>query len=315
MLENSSRCEAKLRLFSFTINQSYKTVKEKCMNQKFSKKELERLGCNEEEVKLVMDYQKKLPIIVDEDFVTDARELHNFLGVGKHFSTWIKSRIEKYRFIKDLDYKIHYKSDTPNSGDTDFTTFSPNQLARMEVRVEYSLTSNMTKELCTIENNEIGRTARKYFILMESLVKRNKDWWDVRNPERKEYNDMCEALSNNIYRNCGRYADKYDYSRQANILNRIATGSSALEIRNYFNIHNQNELTRDSLEKDYNEKLAFLQKQNIIYLGLNMPIVERIKLLIASFDVLYPTASPVLPWLSRDNMLQEREKLLKELES
>jgi anti-repressor protein len=283
------------------------------MNQKFSKKELERLGCTEEEIKLVMEYQKKLPIIVDEDFAIEARELHNQLGVGKRFATWIKDRIYKYGFLKDIDYKIHYDSDVPNSGNTDFTTLSPNQLARMEIRIEYSLTANMAKELCTIENNNIGKMARKYFILMEKLVKRNKDWWDTRNPEKKEYNDMCNALSENIHRHSGRYADKYDYSREANILNIIVSGSSAQDIRNYFGLQNQNELTRDSLERDYNEKLGFLQKQNIIYLGMNIPIIERVKLLISAFDIIYPTASPILPWLSRDNMLKARDNLIDNL--
>lgn len=42
-----------------------------------------------------------------------------------------------------------------------------------------------------------------------------------------------------------------------------------------------------------------------------MPIVERVKMLIASFDVIYPSASPVLPWLSREDMLKARTELLK----
>lgn len=171
----------------------------------------------------------------------------------------------------------------------------------------------MCKELCTIENNDLGRLARRYFILMESIVVKNKDWFETRNPERKEYKGMCEALSNNIFKHSARPADKYDYSREANILNIIACGSEAQAIRNYFGLTNQNELTRDSLEKDYNEKLAFLQKQNMIYLGLDMPIVERVKMLIASFDVIYPTASPILPWMSREDMLKAREDLINRL--
>ena len=287
------------------------------MNQKFSKKELERLGCNQEEIKLVMDYQKKLPVIVDNDeierFCVDARALHIQLSIGKDFSTWIKSRISKYNFQENNDYIIQFKSDVPNYGDTDFTNFSPNQLSRMGIRIEYSLTTNMAKELCLVERSESGNLARKYFVLMEDIVKRNKDWWSTRNPERKEYNDMCDALSENIHRHSGRYADKYDYSREANILNTICTGSEAQSIRNYFGLQNQNELTRDSLEKDYNEKLGFLQKQNIIYLGMNIPTIERVKLLISAFDIIYPTASPVLPWLTKENMLESRENLIDRL--
>ena len=54
------------------------------MIQKFSKKELERLGCSEEEVTLVMKCQKKFPIILDNEsdtkgFCIDARVLHEQL--------------------------------------------------------------------------------------------------------------------------------------------------------------------------------------------------------------------------------------------
>lgn len=273
------------------------------MNQKFNKKELERLGCTEEEVKLVMEYQRKLPIIIDNDGIenlcVDARILHSQLCVGKQFSHWIQIRIKSYKFTESID----------------FTTFSPNGLKPQGGRpsMEYYITLDMAKQLSMLEKTDIGNLARRYYILMEKLVKDNKDWWSTRNPEKKEYNDMCNALSENIHRNVGRYADKYDYSREANIINIIATGSQAQSIRNYFGLHYQNELTRDSLERDYNEKLAFLQKQNIIYLGMNIPIIERIKLLISSFDIIYPMASPVLPWLSRDNMLKAREELIKKL--
>lgn len=33
------------------------------MIQKFSKKELQRLGCTEEEINLIMTYQRKFPIL------------------------------------------------------------------------------------------------------------------------------------------------------------------------------------------------------------------------------------------------------------
>lgn len=171
----------------------------------------------------------------------------------------------------------------------------------------------MAKQLAMIDKKESGFIARRYFILMERIAKDHKDWLETRNPERKDYKNMCESLSDNIFKHSARPADKYDYSREANILNIISCGSEAQSIRNYFGLNSQNELTRDSLQKDYNEKLAFLQKQNMIYLKLDMSIVERVKMLIASFDVIYPTASPVLPWLSRDDMMKARENLINRL--
>jgi len=279
------------------------------MIQKFNKKELQRLGCTDEEINLVMTYQRKFPILLDnedniEKFCIDARQLWNELDCPQgQFNKWVERKFKPYGFVENTDF-IMVGQNCPikhfaQGGDTR--------------SVNYSLTIDMSKQLAMIDKKESGFIARRYFILMERIVKDNKDWLDTRNPERKEYNNMCKMLSNNIYKHNARLADKFDYSREANILNIIATGSEAQSIRNYFGINNNNELTRDSLEKEYNEKLAFLQKQNMIYLGLDMPITERVKMLIASFDVIYPTASPVLPWLSRDDMLRVREELIKRL--
>ena len=69
------------------------------MNNTFSKKELSRLGCTEEETKLIMKYQKLLPM-PDNDFEMSARILHSHLQIGKDFSTWICGRIKKYNFNK-----------------------------------------------------------------------------------------------------------------------------------------------------------------------------------------------------------------------
>lgn len=276
------------------------------MVQKFSKKELQRLGCTDDEIKLIMEYQKRFPIILDneeniEKFCVDARQLWTELECPQgQFNKWTDRKFKPYGFIENVDF-------------TAFGQNCPTANGGYVVSKEYNLSIDMAKQLAMIDKKESGFIARKYFILMERIVKDNKDWMNTRNPERKEYKDMCEALSNNIYKHSARPADKYDYSREANILNIIACGSEAQAIRNYFGLNNQNELTRDSLEKDYNEKLAFLQKQNMIYLGLDMPIVERVKMLIASFDVIYPTASPVLPWLSREDMLNARNELINKL--
>lgn len=282
------------------------------MVQKFTKKELQRLGCTDEEISLVMKYQKLLPILSEDNdtygFSVDARILHEQLKVKKKFATWIKSNLKDY--VESIDYIISF----PRETDVKTSIFSKD--------FDYYLTVSLAKEIAMYtgknsqaspELKEISRTVRLYFILMERIVRDNKEWLSVRNPERKEYNDMCEALSNNIYKHNARPADKYDYAREANVLNIICCGSETQSIRNYFGLNNNNELTRDSLEKDYNEKLAFLQKQNMIYLGLDMPIVERVKMLIASFDVIYPTASPVLPWLSREDMLNARKDLILKL--
>lgn len=169
------------------------------MVKKFTKKELERLNCTEDDIFLVMKYQKLLPM-PDADFEMNARTLHGNLEVGRDVSTWITSRIRKYDFKENIDYKIKYESDNPNLGDTDFTNFSPTQLSRMCVRKEYYLTANMCKELCTIENSELGKIARRYFILMEQIVIQNKEWLEIRDPEKIEYRNMCSKIDSWMFR-------------------------------------------------------------------------------------------------------------------
>lgn len=86
----------------------------------------------------------------------NARELHQFLGVGKDFSSWIKERISKYGFIEDQDY-------------SSFTEIGEREVGAT-VRKEYALSLDMAKELSMVENNEKGRLARKYFIECEKVV-------------------------------------------------------------------------------------------------------------------------------------------------
>ena len=44
--------------------------------------------------------------------VVNARELHEFLGVGKRFADWITDRIEKYGFVEGEDFAVCF----PNLG-------------------------------------------------------------------------------------------------------------------------------------------------------------------------------------------------------
>lgn len=87
----------------------------------------------------------------------NARELHQKLGVGKDFSSWIKNRIEKYGFVKNQDYSSFTQIGERAKGAT--------------VRKEYALSLDMAKELCMIENNEQGRLFRKYFIEAEKAAR------------------------------------------------------------------------------------------------------------------------------------------------
>lgn len=80
----------------------------------------------------------------------NARELHQFLEVGKDFSNWIKDRIESFGFVENQDFVVF-----ANSGE------------KGRPAKEYALTLDMAKELSMVERNEKGKQARQYFIECE----------------------------------------------------------------------------------------------------------------------------------------------------
>lgn len=88
--------------------------------------------------------------------IVDGRELHEFLKVGKDFTTWMKDRIEKYGFVEGEDY-------SPISGNI--------PEGRGKPRTDYILKLDIAKELAMVENNEQGRKARRYFIEVEKKLK------------------------------------------------------------------------------------------------------------------------------------------------
>lgn len=89
--------------------------------------------------------------------VVDARELHEFLEVGKDFSNWIKDRIEKYEFVEGEDFTPVLAKSTGGRPST-----------------EYTLTLDTAKEIAMVENNEQGRKIRKYFIEVENRARQPK---------------------------------------------------------------------------------------------------------------------------------------------
>jgi phage anti-repressor protein len=83
----------------------------------------------------------------------DARLLHTRLGVRRDFSHWINDRINKYGFIENQDFVV-----SVNSGEN---------LKGGRPANDYTLTLDMAKELCMVQNNEAGRKTRRYFIEVE----------------------------------------------------------------------------------------------------------------------------------------------------
>lgn len=92
------------------------------------------------------------------EMLCNARDLHQFLNVGRDFSNWIKNRIKQYGFVKGQDFIVMKNLSSPKRATAK---------SRQQVMIDYHITLDMAKELAMIENNEQGRKVRRYFIQME----------------------------------------------------------------------------------------------------------------------------------------------------
>ncbi len=67
-------------------------------------------------VKQFNEIKKTFQATKQNGFVTavNARIVHEWLGVGRDFSTWIKARIDKYGFDEHIDYCIVESLSSPD---------------------------------------------------------------------------------------------------------------------------------------------------------------------------------------------------------
>jgi anti-repressor protein len=89
-----------------------------------------------------------------------ARELHAGLEVEQRFNDWIARRIKKYGFEENQDFTLVTQKRVTNNPKNPYTE-----------QKDYIVTIDMAKELCMVENNDLGRMFRKYFIECEKRLK------------------------------------------------------------------------------------------------------------------------------------------------
>ena len=257
------------------------------MVQKFSRKELQRLGCTDDEIKLVMEYQKRFPIILDnedniEKFCIDARILYKEIIQSddmSHFSRWMKRAIKNYGFAENIDFsmisQIGRIKEFAKGGDTKSKT--------------YTLSVDMAKQLAMIDKKESGFVARRYFILMERIVSDNKEWLAIRDPEKVEYKKMSAEVDAWCFRIWHHHASRSEYAVEADMLNTIVTGKTSQQLKSDYGVAS-NDLIRDYLKKEHNEELLFLEQQNQVLLLMDMGFTERKNMLTKMHEVKFKNA-------------------------
>jgi phage anti-repressor protein len=240
---------------------------------------IKKLGIKDNEViELITTYNNILPILSEdgEGFCINARDLHKQLEVGREFAKWIKERIAKCDFRENEDFEVFVKIDEKGGRPS----------------TEYNITMEMAKHLAMLQNNDNGKISRRYFIVIEKILKDAIKWELIRKPEKIKYKEMCEELKKYFQRNLNKEPMFYDYSNEADALNQICLGAKAKKIREYIDAQDKN--TRDWLETKYNEYLDKLQDLNTMYLKMNFDKERRYDLIKQGFKALYPDASFLL---------------------
>jgi len=117
----------------------------------------------------------------------NAREIHDFLMVGKDFSTWIKDRIQQYGFAENQDFTIVF----PKSGENPQGGRPPK---------EYHASIDMAKELSMVERNEQGRKARRYFIQKEKEALAYQQGRSFRDPKVTDEKSKAIRFTTSIFK-------------------------------------------------------------------------------------------------------------------
>lgn len=113
-----------------------------------------------------------------------ARELHIFLKVKSRFNDWINNRIKKYKFKEGNDFRKVTKTLVTQGG--------------KQQGFDVILSMSMAKQLCMVENNELGKQARQYFIKAEETLQTIKDgkrleaFYKLENTKEKLFKNIQE---------------------------------------------------------------------------------------------------------------------------
>lgn len=196
--------------------------------------------------------------------VTDARNLHKFLGSKDRFTDWIKRRIEQYGFIENVDYQ----------------TFSEST-EKGRPRTEYRISSDMAKELSMVERTERGKEARQYFIDCEERLRRVAPeeheaallgWRKNRVAACEDHKSMADAMKGYIERT-GDKQHGFAYSNECSFLNSLVLGvhPRAWAKQNGIPVKQ----VRDHMNADQLALLAYLESRDCALLDLDTRTATR----------------------------------------
>lgn len=249
-----------------------------------------QLGATPEEIALILTYQKLFPMLLNEegykegDIVIDTRGIHKALSVKTDCYKWMPRNIEADGYIEDIDYEIAFETkegELIRKFDTDksvyvryeeIRTMSQQARSRRGIKTVYFCTFETAKCLVMTERrNPIAQIGRRYFILMEKFLKMKVDWNNVRKDGKEHNYEYKEAfmdyvIATGMFDEGARNNPKV-FAYGHDLLNLLALGMTAKEAQEAKDVKSN---TRDNLEIEYNERLAFSQDKLITLFELRL---------------------------------------------
>lgn len=233
---------------------------------------INKLGRTKDEWELIDKYQKTFPqLLLDDDkndFVIDGRVLWEELGRPQgNYADWIKRKVANvFKYSIDYQTTLIVPRKVDESIIENVYNMNKNQLSRYGISENHTFTIEVAKSLSlsvgtTAKSSEKvrekGNLVRKYFILIEKILKDYEKWTMVREPQKEGWNVLDKAIDEWCVRNGHDFKDRAFHSREANMLNIALTGCSACEL----NIKNKvkDKKTRDNLNIEVNKALSELQ--------------------------------------------------------
>ena len=210
---------------------------------KFKVDELMLYGLDARDIKTILDYQEKLPVLQEDNGNwIDARVLHEQLLVSRKFADWIKEQIDTLDLIEGIEYSIKWlKDNVPFKRNAQY---SPQKMVALGYSQEYFLKTEVAKEIAMIagvkggrtskELKEMSRLARRYFIAIEKAFKNRVEW----NFDRDETITMCKELKRTLIvfnkelkPTLPKWSRGITYMAEFAMLNEVIIGMSATDFR------------------------------------------------------------------------------------
>lgn len=243
----------------------------------FKRRELLLYGLEENQIDIIIKYQKLLPILQeDNDKLINTRLLHEQLKLKTKYADWIPNMIQHLDLNEGKDYKVLYMKDNEIVQENDelfkqnVEDMNKNQLSRSGISTDYFTNIEIAKEISMIagignrvnqETKEISKIARKYFIYIEQAFKDRYNW----NVERDKTLIKCKELKDTIQENEKILLDTVPcwsanvYQAEFCLLNEVVTGMNAKTFREENNLKPSDPI-RNHFTKDTLNIIAELEK-------------------------------------------------------